>query len=470
MQTIQHPDAKASEFDIKEIQAFQTRDGVFFLNESTGQFEPGITYYRFNKVSHIFERSDDPQDAYVAEDAKVLGPVNSAMALLAIGKSGEWVLGLPMPRSNSPGMLEAYHIKEIITSKGVYTYDQAKEDYVYHSHSDLAQEAKAARDEYWKQVDEKQYQRRKESYQLVTDRLRATWPRITGGGGGGGSPRVRRPKPAISETAAKIGARPNAPPGRGDGNVFDARSFNWTPGVTAGTNEAQFAPPPDLPAGTYTVTVSAAGISSVPDPNNPVTIAANPVYANTAWAGQSGTVLADPVTGVMGTIGVNCFADMTNAVSAAETAAAQSGIRASVVVNGDGAGGNGDYGMVTLDSPVTLYMQLGSVTFDWLSGGSGSAKIHIAGVHFEIGGGSGYNDTTYQGSITGSGSLDLNVYGGLTLGGLDDVGGGTTIDGGTLTVTGMIACAGGVTVNSGSGFTTTLLPSSKTPSNTRPSP
>jgi pSer/pThr/pTyr-binding forkhead associated (FHA) protein len=175
MQTIQHPDAKASEFDIKDIQAFQTRDGIFALNESTGRFEPGITYYRFNKVSHVFERSDDGQDAYMAEDAKVLGPVNSAMALLAVGKGGEWVLGLPMPPSRSPGMMEAYHIKEIVTSKGVYTYDQSKQDYLYKSHFELASEAKAARDEYWKQVDEKQWQRRKESYKLGTERLRAVY-------------------------------------------------------------------------------------------------------------------------------------------------------------------------------------------------------------------------------------------------------------------------------------------------------
>jgi hypothetical protein len=176
LQTIPDPKAKPSEFDIKEIQAFQTRAGIFFLNESTGQFEPGVTYYRFNKVSHVFERSDDPQDAYMAEDAKVLGPINSAMALLAVGKGGEWVLGLPMPPNHSPGMLEAYHIKEILTAKGVYTYDQSKQDYLYKSHYDLASEAKAARDEYWKQVDEKQWQRRKESYQLVTNRLRALAP------------------------------------------------------------------------------------------------------------------------------------------------------------------------------------------------------------------------------------------------------------------------------------------------------
>ena len=77
-----------------------------------------------------------------------------------MGKGGEWVLGLPTWAVN-----RGVAVKEIVTSKGVYTYDQSKQDYLYKSHYDLASEAKAAREPYWKQV-EKQWQRRKESYKL----------------------------------------------------------------------------------------------------------------------------------------------------------------------------------------------------------------------------------------------------------------------------------------------------------------
>ena len=75
-----------------------------------------------------------------------------------IGKTGEWCVGLPIPASQSPGAIPAYHLKEIITSKGVYTYDDRKQDYDYKPHTQVAAEARAARDEYWRKVDEKEYQ------------------------------------------------------------------------------------------------------------------------------------------------------------------------------------------------------------------------------------------------------------------------------------------------------------------------
>jgi hypothetical protein len=176
VQTLPYPDAKPSEWDVKDVQAFQTRDGIFAYNEATAQFEQAVTYYRFNRSSHMFERAENPADAYMPEDAKVIGPVNSAFALLAVGKGGEWTVGLPIPSSRSPDMLEPYQLKEIVTAKGVYTYDPSKQEYGYKSYGTMAAEAKAARDEYWEKVDQKYWDRRKESYQLVTDRLRALRP------------------------------------------------------------------------------------------------------------------------------------------------------------------------------------------------------------------------------------------------------------------------------------------------------
>jgi hypothetical protein len=176
LQTNPNAGAKPSKFDIKDVQAFQTRDGVFALNEETKEFEPALTYFRFNKSANHFERSDDPEDATLAQDAQVLGPVNAVKALLAVSRDGSWSVGLPLPASKSPTAIPAYHLKELITAKGVYTYDDKKQDYDYKSHGQLATEAKEKRDEYWRQVDEKQWARRKESYQLVTNRLKALAP------------------------------------------------------------------------------------------------------------------------------------------------------------------------------------------------------------------------------------------------------------------------------------------------------
>lgn len=173
LQTNPNAGAKPTEFDIRKALAFQTRDGIFALDEATGKFEPAITYYRLNKSSKMFERSDNTQDAYLAEDAQVFGPVNSARAILAHGKGGEWVLGLPLTAARSPAALEAYHIKEIVTAKGVYTYEASGGDYSYKPYSQLAAEAQGKRDEFLKGLEAQDWKRRVESYERGTERLRA---------------------------------------------------------------------------------------------------------------------------------------------------------------------------------------------------------------------------------------------------------------------------------------------------------
>lgn len=177
LQTNANAGAKPSKFDIKDVQAFQTRDGIFALNESTGEFEPALTYFRFDRSSGTFAKmADNPGDTYMAQDVEVLGATNSAKALLAFGKGGEMCLGLPIPESQAPGAIPAYHIKKIITSKVVYNYDESKQDYTYKPLTEYAAEAKAARDEFTRQYYEKEWAKRKESYQLVTERVRALAP------------------------------------------------------------------------------------------------------------------------------------------------------------------------------------------------------------------------------------------------------------------------------------------------------
>lgn len=177
LQTLEWAGAKPTVVDLKKVGAFQTRDGVYALNEETGNFEPALTYYKLNKSSKEFERLDSTsREPSMAEDAKVLGPTQAVAAVWARGPSGEWCVGLPLPASKSPDSMPAYHLKEVITAKGLYTYDDKAGDYSFKSHGELAADAQAKRDEYWKQVDEKQWQRRKESYQLVTNRLRALAP------------------------------------------------------------------------------------------------------------------------------------------------------------------------------------------------------------------------------------------------------------------------------------------------------
>ena len=78
-----------------------------------------------------------------------------------------------MPASQSPESIPAYHFKEIVTAKGVYTYNEQKLGYDFKPHTQIAAEIKAATDEKWKQYEQTQYQRRVDAYKLGTERVHA---------------------------------------------------------------------------------------------------------------------------------------------------------------------------------------------------------------------------------------------------------------------------------------------------------
>ena len=213
------------------------------------------------------------------------------------------------------------------------------------------------------------------------------------------------------------------------GNVWYAKSFGWTPGVATGAGNdvsTQFTVPTNLLAGTYTVTVSASGVSS--DPNNSVTISyGGPVYVN---PGSS----------------IN---------QAIQTAA---GLGAGVVINGSGLSGTADYDEnVAVNSQVPLYIQNGGVTFGLISSSagdpnpSGEMVLVSGGSTLTVGDAAHYVDSAeYDGVITGRGTFTYDgTYGALTLGGTDSAEGGTTVTSGTLVVAGSVNSRDGLAINGG---------------------
>ena len=52
---------------------------------------------------------------------------------------------MPIPQSEAPETIPAYHIQEIVTSQGVYTYDPNRKDFTFKSHAQFAAEARAQR-------------------------------------------------------------------------------------------------------------------------------------------------------------------------------------------------------------------------------------------------------------------------------------------------------------------------------------
>ena len=174
LQTIPLPGAKPGAFDLNNIAAFQTTSGIFAYNPKTGRVVPALTYYQFNKATGDFERmTTGIGDAFLADDAKVVGPTNSAVALYGVAPDGSWSIGLPVPYTDSPAAIPAYHLQRIVTSEGVHAYDPMAKDYTYTTHVQTAQAAQAARDAAGQAYYQRQWQRDVETYKLQTDRIQA---------------------------------------------------------------------------------------------------------------------------------------------------------------------------------------------------------------------------------------------------------------------------------------------------------
>ena len=207
-----------------------------------------------------------------------------------------------------------------------------------------------------------------------------------------------------------------------------------------------FSPPPNLPAGTYTVTVVASGVSSVPDPANLISISTvGPMYVDSSWNATTPISDADPLApGVQqGTFGVNCFNNLHDAIMAAGTGGA-------VVVNGsDGTTGSGNFNeSVVLNNAVTVYVQRGPIMVNTLAGTATGARIILASPNVTLTT-DGDSAHPFDGAILGLGAANKVGSGTLTLNGNASTGGAFTIDSGTVVAAGAMTGAGGVTINPG---------------------
>jgi hypothetical protein len=167
LQTIPAPDAKPSEVDLRNVQAFQTDDGIFAYNRTTGHFVPALTYYKLNSATGNFERMKGAAtDSFLAHTAKVIGGTSSVVALLGVAPDGSWSLGLPVPPAESPASIPASNFQQIVTTDGVYTYDPAAKNFTYETHAAIAQATDAKNLAEMKASNIADWKRRMQEYQI----------------------------------------------------------------------------------------------------------------------------------------------------------------------------------------------------------------------------------------------------------------------------------------------------------------
>jgi hypothetical protein len=199
LQTIPEPGAKPSEFELKDIAAFQISAGIFAYNPNAGKIVPALTCYRFNKATGNFDRMDScPGDVFLAEHAQVVGPTKSTPALFDSSADGTWAVGLPVPFDNSTPRIPAASFQKVITSEGVYTYDPQAKGYNYKSHAAFAREAQAQKDAAGQAYYKQQWDHDTQQYQLQTNRIQAMQPVFSWPWSGGAAPWYAQPQPPQS--------------------------------------------------------------------------------------------------------------------------------------------------------------------------------------------------------------------------------------------------------------------------------
>lgn len=195
LQTIPEPGARPSEFELRDVAAFQINAGIFAFNPKSGQIVPALTCYRFNAASGDFERLDScPGSSFLAEKAKVSGPTKSTPALFTSSADGTWGLALPVPFDNSTPRIPAASFQRVVTSEGVYSYDPQSKNYKYKSHADFAKEAQAQKDAAGTKYYQDTWNRDREDYQLETNRIQAMQPVYSWPWSGGAAPWYAQPQ------------------------------------------------------------------------------------------------------------------------------------------------------------------------------------------------------------------------------------------------------------------------------------
>jgi hypothetical protein len=195
LQTIPAEGAKPSQFELRDIAAFQISAGIYAYNPKIGQIVPAVTCYTLNKVTGNYDRMEKcPSDTFLAEHAKIVGPTKSTPAFFDASLHGTWGVGLPIPFDNSPQTIPAANFQQIITSKGVHTYDAATKGYTYKSHAQFTKEAQAQKDAAGKEYYKNQWDRHTQEYQLETNRVQAMQPIFTSPWLGGAAPWYAQPQ------------------------------------------------------------------------------------------------------------------------------------------------------------------------------------------------------------------------------------------------------------------------------------
>lgn len=164
---------RTSDYDMREVLAIQTKDGMYAFNKDTGAFVNALSSYALNEGSEAFVKQSGNPDTYLAENVKIIG-TRTVNGLMSLGQQGQNVITLPLPMG--PDSIPAYQFQTLVTSKGVFEWNKDAKKYDFKKHETIAAEIRASNDKYWKEFQEERYRKNMEGYEAATRRLKALAP------------------------------------------------------------------------------------------------------------------------------------------------------------------------------------------------------------------------------------------------------------------------------------------------------
>lgn len=171
---IQGFDDKPKEIKLDDIETITVKNQMYQFEPRTKRFESAIAFFRLDRTTSQFGRLPYIEDDMASFQRGCV--VGETPNFCLVHRTGEGLVLAVPKRVFGSITIPAKSIQEIVTNFGVFTWSETERDYVFQTHQQIADKLNAEREQKLKEHREDWWKKRKEAYQLVTDRLKATRP------------------------------------------------------------------------------------------------------------------------------------------------------------------------------------------------------------------------------------------------------------------------------------------------------
>lgn len=165
---------KPKEVKFDDIETITVKNQMYQYDPKSKRFESAIAFFRLDRTTTQFSRMPYTEDDLASYQRGCV--VGETPNFCLVHRSGDGlVLAVPMKVFGTIAF-PAKSIQEIVTNFGIFTWSETERDYVFQTHQQIADKLNADREQKMKEYREDWWKKRKEAYQMLTDRMQAAKP------------------------------------------------------------------------------------------------------------------------------------------------------------------------------------------------------------------------------------------------------------------------------------------------------